>query len=171
MKTSTIVAASVGTVVTGFLAYAAYFDYKRRNDPEFRRAIKRESKRQARAAKEQQEAQGKQQEAAIRQAVDDALAAGLPTSLEEKEAYFMEEVAQGEGMAQEGSDPIGAALCFYKALKVYPQPKDLVSIYDKTVPKEILEILAVMVAHDKDLKIESGFGGNDAGSDSGHGVE
>lgn len=28
-----------------------------------------------------------------------------------------------------------AALCFYKALKVYPQPKDLINIYDKTVPK------------------------------------
>ena len=70
-----------------------------------------------------------------------------------------------------GSDPIGAALCFYKALKVYPQPKDLVSIYDKTVPKEILEILALMVAHDKDLKIGTIGGGGDAGSDSGHGVE
>lgn len=30
---------------------------------------------------------------------------------------------------------LDAALCFYKALKVYPQPKDLISIYDKTVPK------------------------------------
>lgn len=28
-----------------------------------------------------------------------------------------------------------AALCFYKALKVYPQPSDLITIYDKTVPK------------------------------------
>ena len=34
-----------------------------------------------------------------------------------------------------GSDPVDAALCFYKALKVYPQPRELISIYDKTVPK------------------------------------
>jgi hypothetical protein len=34
-----------------------------------------------------------------------------------------------------GSDNIEAALCFYKALKVYPQPNDLITIYDKTVPK------------------------------------
>ena len=34
-----------------------------------------------------------------------------------------------------GSDNIEAALCFYKALKVYPTPSDLIGIYDKTVPK------------------------------------
>lgn len=36
-----------------------------------------------------------------------------------------------------GSDPVDAALCFYKALKVYPQPRELINIYDKTVPKVI----------------------------------
>ena len=34
-----------------------------------------------------------------------------------------------------GSSQIEAALAFYKALKVYPQPGDLISIYDKTVDK------------------------------------
>lgn len=69
-----------------------------------------------------------------------------------------------------GSDPIQAAVCFYKALKVYPQPKDLVGIYDKTVPKDVLEILAEMVATDDSLKLGS-FGGDGSGSESGHGVE
>ena len=57
-----------------------------------------------------------------------------------------------------------AALAFYKALKVYPQPKDLISIYDKTVPKDILEVLAEMVAFDSSLKLGSftGEGGSDA---------
>lgn len=36
----------------------------------------------------------------------------------------------------EGLDNLEAALCFYKALKVYPQPSDLISIYDKTVSSE-----------------------------------
>ena len=69
-----------------------------------------------------------------------------------------------------GADPVKAALCFYKALKVYPQPDDLVKIYDKTVPKDVLEILATMVALDKDLKIGK-VGGSGPGSDSGHGIE
>ncbi len=30
---------------------------------------------------------------------------------------------------------VEAALCFYRALKVYPTPGDLIRIYDQTVPK------------------------------------
>jgi import receptor subunit TOM20 len=69
-----------------------------------------------------------------------------------------------------GSDPIGAALCFYKGLKVYPEPQSLISIYDNTVPKDILEILAIMVAQDKNLKVGN-FGASSEASDSGPGVE
>lgn len=70
-----------------------------------------------------------------------------------------------------GSDQVEAALAFYKALKVYPQPKDLISIYDKTVPKEVLEILAEMVAMDAGLKLGSFTGeASGAGADN-HGVE
>jgi import receptor subunit TOM20 len=145
LKPSTIAAISVGTVVTGFLAYAVYFDHKRRNDPDFRKQLKRESKRTQRAAKEQEEAQGAEQKKAIREAVASAN--------EEVEAYFMQEVAQGEGMVQKGmhkdrssygpedanccvgADNVEAALCFYRALKVYPNPRELINIYDKTVPK------------------------------------
>ncbi len=69
-----------------------------------------------------------------------------------------------------GSDPIGAALCFYKGLKVYPEPQSLIGIYDNTVPKDILEILAIMVAQDKNLKVGN-FGASSETSDSGPGVE
>lgn len=33
------------------------------------------------------------------------------------------------------SRQIEAALSFYKALKVYPSPRELISVYDKTLPK------------------------------------
>jgi len=170
MRTSTIVAASVGTVVTGLVAYAFYFDHKRRNDPEFRKALKRESRRQAKAAKEEAEAHGARQKAAIKAAVEESKEEGFPTDVEEKERYFMNEVARGEVLCQDGmslgsSDQIEAALCFYKALKVYPQPKDLITIYEKTVPKPVLDILAEMIATDSD--IPSGSFGAGPGSDSG----
>jgi MAS20 protein import receptor len=42
-----------------------------------------------------------------------------------------------------GSDNVEAALSFYKALKVYPTPSELISIYDKTVTK----VLASLQAH------------------------
>jgi hypothetical protein len=34
---------------------------------------------------------------------------------------------------------VDAALAFYKALKVYPTPNDLINIYDKTVAKVRVE--------------------------------
>lgn len=72
-------------------------------------------------------------------------------------------------MATTGTDNIEAAIAFYKALKVYPQPRDLIAIYDKTVPKEVLEIFAEMVAMDSELKLGS-LTSENSGSD-GHGVE
>jgi import receptor subunit TOM20 len=145
-----------------------------------------------RAVKEEVEAQGAAQREGIKKAVNRARDEGFPTDLEEKEAYFMGQVAKGESLCAEGtfsfpaflrptddlasdadpdlgSDNIEAALAFYKALKVYPQPKDLISIYDKTVPKEVLEVLAEMVAMDGGLNLGS-FTGEGSSSD-GHGVE
>lgn len=69
----------------------------------------------------------------------------------------MNEVARGEGLAGEGAycivefgyldhanvchqgtDNLEAALCFYKALKVYPQPSDLITIYDKVDTRVVI---------------------------------
>lgn len=58
---------------------------------------------------------------------------------------------------------------------MYPQPKDLIAIYDTTVPKDVLEILAEMVGQDTSLQLGSFTGGSSTGSSSGgadhHGVE
>lgn len=101
VKTSTIVAASVGTAVTGLAAYAIYFDYKRRSDPEFRKQLKKESKRQHRAAKEEAEGAEKRERQELRAMVDEAVEEGWPQAAEEKETYFMEEVGMGEKLCQQ----------------------------------------------------------------------
>ncbi|TVY15233.1 Mitochondrial import receptor subunit tom20 [Lachnellula arida] len=183
VQTSTIVATTVGSVAAGLVAYAVYFDHRRRTDPNFRKQLKKESKRQARAAKEEAAAHTVRQRAVIRTAVEEAKDEGFPSDVEEREAYFMQEVASGEGLSGDGrrskalysaehiliktgSNNIEAALCFYKALKVYPQPKDLISIYDKTVPRAVLDILAEMIAADAELDVGP-FSATPAGSDSG----
>ncbi len=68
------------------------------------------------------------------------------------------------------ANAIESALHFYKALKVYPTPGDLIRIYDQTVskvssfpqeqcleatltPQSILDILAEMIAVDSELNI------------------
>lgn len=88
-------------------AYAVYFDHKRRSDPEFRKALKRESRREARAAKEEAEAQGVQQRQAIEDAVREAREEGFPTDVGDKETYFMNEVGQGEVLCQDGTCSAG----------------------------------------------------------------
>lgn len=46
--------------------------------------------------------QGKRQKEEIKAAVREALEEGFPSDLEEREAYFMQQIAQGEQMAGEG---------------------------------------------------------------------
>ena len=104
IKPTTVALIGAGTIVTGILAYAVYFDHKRRNDPEFRKQLKRESKRTARAAKEAAEAQGQQQQKEIRAAVERANQQGFPTDPEQIEMYFMQEVANGEVMCSKGME-------------------------------------------------------------------
>lgn len=93
-------------------AYAVYFDHKRRTNPEFRKALRRESRREARAAKEEAEAHGIKQRQAIKAVVQAAREEGFPTDVEDKESYFMNQVGRGEALCQEGifdiSSPIRA---------------------------------------------------------------
>lgn len=134
-STTTIVAGIASLLTLSGIGYALYFDHKRRSDPEFRKYLKKQHKKIQKEVHESSKQAEEQQKQKIRAVVDEANEEGFPRDPEETEAYFMQEVARGEGMCQDGSDPVDAALCFYKALKVYPQPRELISIYDKTVPK------------------------------------
>ncbi|CAG8936932.1 unnamed protein product [Penicillium salamii] len=138
-----------GTVLTGVLAYAIYFDHKRQSDPNFRKSLKKNNKKVEISVKQQQEAAGEARVAELKNALESVKKNGeLPTGLEEKEAYFMEQVAKGESLcASEGAEN-EAAISFWKALKVYPQPQDLMGIYERTVPANILEVLAELIALD-----------------------
>ena len=84
-------------------AYAVYFDYKRQSDPEFRKSLKKDNRRLAKAVKEEVEAQGAQQRESIKHAVNRAKDEGFPSDLEEKEAFFMGQVAKGEGLCADGT--------------------------------------------------------------------
>ncbi|KAI0022778.1 mitochondrial import receptor subunit tom-20 [Xylariomycetidae sp. FL0641] len=153
VQSSTLATISAATVATGLLAYAVYFDQQRRAHADYRRNLRREERQQARAEKEEAVAQSKAKRRDIQRAVDDAIEEGFPSGVNEREALFMESVQTGELLASDPSKATEAALAFYKALKVYPTPGDLIQIYDKTVDKTVLDILAEMIAYDKDLKV------------------
>jgi import receptor subunit TOM20 len=96
-------------------AYAVWFDYKRQSDPDFRKNLKRSNRRMARAEKEEAEAQGAAQREEIKKAVSRAKDEGFPTDLEEKEAYFMGQVAKGEGLCAEGRLTSHDAMSFLRS--------------------------------------------------------
>lgn len=104
-------------------AYAIYFDHKRQTDPEFRKALKRESRKEARAAKEEAEAYGQKQREAIKLAVRRAREEGFPSAVEDKESYFMNEVGKGEILCQDGMySPILSPNDFLSPKALPPSP-------------------------------------------------
>jgi len=64
--------------------------------------LRKEKKLHAKEQKAQANAQNESQRERLREAVRQAQAEGFPTDVEEKEAYFMSEVARGESLCSEG---------------------------------------------------------------------
>lgn len=145
IRTSTIVGITASTVVTGLIAYALYFDYRRRTDPEFRRQLKRDSKKSQRAAKLEAEASTRARRDEIRALVEQVNSEQSNNSVEGNEQIFMEEVSKGEALLADEAKSMEAALCFFRALKVYPTPEELINIYDKTVPKVCFHMLEYLL--------------------------
>lgn len=104
----------MGTLTAAALAYAVYFDHKRRSDPDFRKKLKKQQKQVSKAAKEEAVAAEKGQKEKIRRLVDEANEEGFPKDPEKTEEYFMTVVARGEQMSQDGkfnSEPVEAQCC------------------------------------------------------------
>lgn len=143
IRPATIIAVTSATVLTGLIAYAFYFDHKRRTDAEFRKALKRDSRKSQKAAKLEAEASSRSRRNEIKALVEQVNSENLPSDAEGHEQFFMEEVSKGEQLLQDENKSMEAALCFFRALKVYPTPEELINIYDKTVPK-VCALMVVM---------------------------
>lgn len=50
-----------------------------------------------------------------------------------------------------------AAICFYKALKVYPAPAELVMVYQKTIPPEVFTLVMGMLSMDVGVLFKAYF--------------
>ncbi|KAG2226584.1 hypothetical protein INT45_005070 [Circinella minor] len=147
MKPKTFALATAGAVVAASLGYAVYFDHKRRNDPTLRKQMRRERKKVKKAAKaaEEDAKQGKLK--LIDQVLEAVAKEPMPATPEAKEKYFMEQVAAGEQLCNAGEAYYNdAVLPFYKALKVYPAPLELIMIYQKTVPEPVFQTVVQLMA-------------------------
>jgi len=155
---STILTLAAVTVATGVAAYAVYFDYKRRNDVEFRKKLKKDRKRVEKsvAQKDSQAPALEVTPAALREALQVIKNEGDPKSGEEKEDYFMTQVGIGEQLAAQGSTYyLPAAMAFYRALRIYPNPVDLLGIYQKTITEPVFKLIIEMTNLDVSLPSSS----------------
>ncbi|KAL7752424.1 mitochondrial import receptor subunit tom20 [Sorochytrium milnesiophthora] len=147
------------TVAALLIGYAVYFDSKRRNDPAFRKQLQREKRRLEKAKANRRAAEAKLQgEAKTAGVSDDATPTpegamafmqdeAYPTTIEDKEKYFMDQLAKGELLTKNGPSAFeAAAACFYKALKVYPSPAELIMLYQRTIPDTVLNLVMGMLS-------------------------
>lgn len=68
--------------------------------------MRRNERKQARVAKEEAEASTQQQRQSIRSKVEEAKEEGFPAGVEEREAFFNEQVMAGEMLSQDRTDTL-----------------------------------------------------------------
>ncbi|GAA5853931.1 hypothetical protein JCM9279_007606 [Rhodotorula babjevae] len=151
-----IAGAVVGVLSAATVVYAAVWDHRRRHDPAFRRKLAKQQKKLEKVAEVKQE-QGKAQvEQALRRALLLVNAEPVPESPEGKEQFFMEQVALGEQLAARSPEfYVASAISFYKALKVYPAPQELLMIYQKTQPPAVFDLVMELISLDLQSSAQS----------------
>ncbi|KAI9001373.1 MAS20-domain-containing protein [Trametes punicea] len=148
-RTSTILTVAAVTVLSGLVAYAVYFDYKRRHDTEFRKKLRKEKKKvtkQTKQAEAESQAASLVSAAEVKATILKIQEEELPVSPDEKEAYFLMQVQVGEQMAQRGpAFYLPAAAAFFRALRVYPSPVEFIMMVQSTLPAPIFKIFMELV--------------------------
>ncbi|KAF6011274.1 hypothetical protein HII13_002631 [Brettanomyces bruxellensis] len=126
-------------VAAAALSYCVYFDYERRHNPE-----KEKLKRRLRCKLKRRKTKLFE---VLKKKLNESLAASpLPTTLQEKEPYFLEQVSTGEKLGAIPGKEIDAAIYFYKGLAVYPNPTGILDIYQRTLPPQIYELVMKLTA-------------------------
>ena len=133
--------------VTAVLCYIVYFDYNRRHSADFRKKLKKTNKNHYKQQlKSKQNAKKVKLELIKLRLLKSLEDEPIPTDLANKEQLFIDHVGKGEQLAAVPGKEIDSALHFYRALAVYPNPTDLLSIYQRTVPENIYEVIVSMIA-------------------------
>ncbi|KAI9452074.1 hypothetical protein F5148DRAFT_1289782 [Russula earlei] len=155
---------ALAVVGIGFLAYVVYFDHRRRTDAKFRKRLRREKKKVDKSVAEATTSTSGHGAvsgdavlltaeilAAMARIKDDR----VPTTPEEREKYFMSQVEKGEQLCAQGPDfAVEAALAFFRALRVYPSPVELIMIFQNTVPEPIFKMVLEMMRLDVKGRVE-----------------
>ncbi|CCK68400.1 Tom20 family protein KNAG_0A07470 [Huiozyma naganishii CBS 8797] len=142
-RTSAAIGAAALLSATG---YAVYFDYRRRNNAEFRKQLRHKAVKQKKLAQQDAARAKKERLTSVQAFLQAELAADpISTAVSEMESTFTANVELGKAVRGPGNEMVAAAK-FYKALAVYPNPADLLGIYQRTIPEAIYEYIVLMIA-------------------------
>ncbi|KAG6378570.1 hypothetical protein JVT61DRAFT_12835 [Boletus reticuloceps] len=148
MTRTTTLLTVAGIAVGSLAAYAAYFDYKRRTDSTFRRRLRKEKKRaeKSQTPSETSASTGGVDPKELISALEKIRDEQIPTDHEERHKYFMTQVNMGETMSVNGPTfYMPAALCFYRAIRVYPSPLELIMVYEKSLSPPVFQLVMQLV--------------------------
>lgn len=135
------------TTAVALAGYALYFDHQRRSNPEFRKNLKRTLKKHAELEKLEKEEAKQVKLVQVAEYLSLELAKDpVPTDPAQRETTFTSNVEMGEKLSMVPGNELEAALKFYKALTVYPNPADLLGIYQRSVPEGVYEYIVLMIA-------------------------
>jgi len=162
----TVLFGTAAICAAGLLGYAIYFDYKRRNDLEFRKELRREQKKVSSKKTRDKLAQPVQaalENEDLRAALAKIKSEPLPSSQIEREHYLMTQLGEGERLALQGpAYRLEAALCFYRALRTAPGSASVnfFQVIESTQPPEVFKILMELVSLDVSPPSSSGRRGD-----------
>jgi len=162
--TKQVVVGTLSALAVGSICYAVYFDYKRRNDPQFRKKLKKQRKmaKKIRNAKSENKKSVddaslkiESQIEAIKKVINDE---PIPTEMEAKESFFMQQLQKGEMLSYQGEPYYEvSALCYYRAFKVYPNPTELIVLFQRSTPEPVYKKIIEMISADVKKKQEEYF--------------
>lgn len=84
----------------------------------------------------------------------------LPKNLADQEKFFVQEIGRADELNNKGASDVETALAFYRALAVYPNPIELLAVYDKSVKGPVLDILRLMVLLEPPKSLEGAMSGS-----------
>ncbi|KAI9281180.1 MAS20 protein import receptor-domain-containing protein [Sporodiniella umbellata] len=145
LKPTTVALISTAIIATFGIGYIIYFDKQRRSDPNFKKHLKRERKKQAKNQKEAEKEAIDSAEKTVELVLKSVAEESFPESPEEKEKYFMEQVSAGEALVQQNLIH-ESIVHFYKALKIYPSPLELLNIFQQTLPEHAFRLVVNIMA-------------------------
>lgn len=94
--------------------------------------MRRNERKQARVAKEEAEASTQQQRQSIRSKVEEAKEEGFPAGVEEREAFFNEQVMAGEMLSQDRTDTLYSGIICNLLTVVLQLPRLLSLLWPST---------------------------------------